>query len=167
MFDAAFKKVIMLEGGYVNNPLDPGGKTKYGITERTARAHGYEGKIRDLTLEWAKQIYKKSYWDTLRLDEINDPHIQFELFDTGVNCGTRRALKFTQQAYNLLVKGSPLVVDGLIGKRTILAINRYKYPNRIVKLANALQAKYYLELAEGNEKFEAFIFGWLDHRVEI
>lgn len=166
-FDRAFEKVIILEGGYSNHPYDPGGKTKYGITENTARAHGYKGDMIDLPLAIAKAIYKKSYWDINRLDQINNYEIQFELFDTGVNCGTGTALKFMQEAYNLLNKGNPLAVDGKIGPDTISALNKFAKPARVVKVANAVQGEYYLKLARKNEKNESFLFGWLDHRVTV
>lgn len=157
----------MLEGGYSDHPCDTGGKTKYGITEATARKHGYKGEMRELSLSLAKDIYKKDYWNVNRLDEIKDPDIQGELFDTGVNCGTKTALKFIQKAYNLLVEGNFLAVDGIIGQATIRALNSYSKPERIVGTANAYQAKYYLEITEGNAKNKAFIWGWLNKRVKI
>jgi len=70
-FEKAVAKTLSLEGGYVNDPADPGGPTKYGITEATARAHGYIGDMRDLPLDLAKKIYKESYWDVARLDEVD------------------------------------------------------------------------------------------------
>ncbi len=52
-------ELIQREGGYVNNPADRGGVTKYGITEAVARANGFKGNMRDLPLDVAKAIYKK------------------------------------------------------------------------------------------------------------
>ena len=69
-FERAVEKTLKLEGGFVNDPDDPGGATKYGITEATARAHGYTGDMRELPLDVAREIYKKSYWDIARLDEF-------------------------------------------------------------------------------------------------
>ena len=65
-FITAFEKVIGIEGGYSDDPDDRGGKTKFGITEAVARAHGYRGEMRDLGLTTARKIYKSSYWDVLR-----------------------------------------------------------------------------------------------------
>ena len=53
-------ELIKREGGYVNNPADRGGATKYGITEAVARANGFKGNMKDLPLEVAKAIYKSS-----------------------------------------------------------------------------------------------------------
>lgn len=55
-------ELIKRKGGYVNNPADRGGVTKYGITEAVARANGFKGNMRDLPLEVVKKIYRKNYW---------------------------------------------------------------------------------------------------------
>lgn len=54
-------ELIKREGGYVNNPADRGGATKYDITETVARANGFKGNMRDLPLDEAKAIYRKNY----------------------------------------------------------------------------------------------------------
>lgn len=168
---ADFKKALMetlkLEGGYSDHKKDPGGKTNFGITEKTARNWGYKGAMKDLTLKEAGEIYKKGYWDKVKGDSLISQEVAQEAFDTAVNCGVGNASKFLQKAYNKLKKGSPLSEDGKIGPATVRAINSYNRANRIVKAANAEQARYYCELVEKNEKLEAFYFGWLDHRVEI
>ncbi len=166
-FDKAFEKVVGLEGGYSNHVNDSGGATKYGITESVARQHGYKGNMKDLSLEFAKSVYKKSYWDVIKLDQVNDYKLQYEMFDSAVNCGTKMAVKFIQRAYNLLSTSSSLVDDGIIGPATLKAINGYSKPERLYKLANAYQCKYYIDITEGNPKNKSFIYGWLDHRVEV
>jgi lysozyme family protein len=65
-FDDAFIKVIGIEGRYSNNPTDSGGATMYGITEAVARAYGYTGRMQDMPLGIAKEIYRQRYWDKLR-----------------------------------------------------------------------------------------------------
>jgi lysozyme family protein len=114
-FDEAFTKLLGHEGGYSDNPRDPGGKTMWGVTEAVARAHGYRGDMRDLTQEFAKFVYNKSYWSPVRADEMPDA-IRFDLFDTGVNSGPSRAIKLLQEAVGT-------VPDGSIGPRTMAAIN--------------------------------------------
>jgi len=64
-------ELIKREGGYVNNPTDQGGATKYGITKAVARANGFKGSMRYLPLEVAKAIYKKQYWIAPRFDQVN------------------------------------------------------------------------------------------------
>ena len=62
-FDRAFDLLIGNEGGYVNNPKDPGGETNWGITKTVAVANGYTGDMRTMPKETAKCIYKKMYWN--------------------------------------------------------------------------------------------------------
>jgi len=98
------EELIKREGGYVNNPVERGGVTKYGITEAVARANGVKGNMRDLTLDLAKVIYNKQYWTAPRFDQVNSISsvIAEELLDTGVNCGTEFAKPLLQRALNLL-----------------------------------------------------------------
>ncbi|MCY3336659.1 glycoside hydrolase family 108 protein, partial [Acinetobacter baumannii] len=97
-------ELIKREGGYVNNPADRGGATKYGITEAVARENGYKGNMKDLPLDVAKAIYKKQYWTAPRFDQVNavSSAVAEELLDTGVNCGTGFAKPLLQRALNLL-----------------------------------------------------------------
>ena len=80
-FDTAFLDTIGLEKGYVNDPNDPGGETKYGISKRS-----YPNiDIKNLTLAEAKVIYKRDFWNKLKLDKVNNIQIAGEIFDTAVN----------------------------------------------------------------------------------
>ena len=85
-FDNAFVFVVGEEGGYVNNPADPGGETKYGISKRAYPAVD----IANLTLDQAKAIYKRDYWDKMSLDAQPYDHALC-LFDCAVNQGVARA----------------------------------------------------------------------------
>jgi lysozyme family protein len=125
-------ELIKREGGYVNNPADRGGATKFGITEAVARANGFKGHMRDLPLDMAKGIYRKQYWISPRFDQVNviSNAVAEELLDTGVNCGTGFAKPLLQRALNLLNnqgKGrwSDLVVDGIYGPATLNALKTY------------------------------------------
>ena len=69
-FDDAFEIIVGSEGGYSNDPNDPGGATRFGITEAVARANGYEGDMKDLPLDKAKSIYKAKYWDAVSGDNL-------------------------------------------------------------------------------------------------
>ncbi|EMT83217.1 hypothetical protein ABNIH5_19239 [Acinetobacter baumannii ABNIH5] len=87
--DQYLEDLIKREGGYVNNPADRGGATKYGITEAVARTNGFKGSMKDLPLDVAKAIYKKQYWIEPYFDQVNtiSSAVAEELLDTGVNCG--------------------------------------------------------------------------------
>ena len=118
---ADFKKALMetlkLEGGYSDHRKDPGGKTNFGITEKTARVWGYKGAMKNLTLKEAGGIYKKLYWDKIKGDYLTSQEVAQEVFDTAVNCGVSRASVFLQKAYNKLKKGSILQRTGRLDQQ--------------------------------------------------
>lgn len=167
-------EVIATEGGYVNDPNDSGGETKYGITKATAKANGYFGNMKDLPRDIAFTIYRKKYVEAPGFNKVidMDAAIGAELVDTGVNMGPSWAGKFLQRSLNAL-SGAGLVVDGAVGKRTIQALAEYiayrKAPGTkvLLKMLNSLQCARYIELVESNEKNRTFIYGWVANRVEI
>jgi lysozyme family protein len=183
-FQKAFKNLIIIEGGYVNNPHDPGGKTTYGITETVARDFGYTGKMEDLPLKLAEEIYMKQYWSPYKFDLIKNSKIAGELFEFTVNTGNGKlASKILQRSYNLLNKNIFLEEDGIIGPHTANTVNSYKFYKSLFKVMNIFQGQFYIALAEndselmdnlkkhvqtsGHEKRKTFIRGWLDKRVSI
>ncbi len=164
--------LVRREGDFVNDSSDSGGATRWGITQIVARKNGYLQDMKHFPLVAAITIYEKRYWDKLKLDEVYkySPEIAEELFDTGVNMGTRRAGEFLQRSLNLLTS-SKLKVDGQIGKKTIKALRKYekKRGNNgkevLFKMLNALQGSFYMTLAERRVKDKKFIYGWFAHRV--
>jgi lysozyme family protein len=112
-FQTCVLRVLAHEGGYVDNPSDPGGATNYGITERVARENGYTGPMQDLSRTLAEAIYKRLYWATVHADEL-PAGIRFQVFDAAVNHGPARAVQWLQSA----VGTKP---DGIIGPLTLAA----------------------------------------------
>lgn len=168
--DQIIDATIKAEGGYVNDPADNGGATKYGITERVARANGYTGSMRDLPLQTARDIYKREYAEKPGFT-VFPSEVAAELFDTGVNMGTTPATKFLQRAVNALA-GSGIAVDGKMGPATRTAVNTYLASRNnaasiLVKALNGLQCVRYIEIVEGNATQRRFINGWIANRVEI
>lgn len=166
--------IIRVEGGYVDHPNDPGGATKYGITEKVARNAGYKGHMKDLPYNTAYQIYYKDYVIKPGFDNVAeiDSAIGAEVVDTGVNMGPAVAGKFLQRALNA-VSGAGLVVDGAVGKRTINALDDFLRlrgsagTKVLLKMLNSLQCVRYIELTESNSKNRSFIYGWVANRVNI
>lgn len=159
-FDKAFIDLIGIEGGYVNDPTDRGGETKYGISKRA-----YPNvDIKNLTLNQAKDIYKKDYWNKSGANKVNDVKIAEELFDTAVNMGNGIARKFLQQALNLLNRNgrnfADLKVDGKIGSKTISAYHMVNKRN-LLKALNGLQFMRYVVICEKDPKQEKYFNGWL------
>lgn len=126
-FDRAFDLLLGHEGGYSDHKVDPGGKTKFGITEAVARQYGYRGEMKDLPVEVAKAIYRGQYWDDL-YDQL--PFIDaFNVFDGGVNSGVSRSVKWLQKSVGVSQ-------DGLFGPNT-LAATISQNPFDVVRKYNA------------------------------
>jgi lysozyme family protein len=81
-FLQAFAVVVGEEGGYVNDPADPGGETRYGISKRAYP----DVDIKNLTLAQAQAIYQRDYWDALACDGYSW-EVALVTFDCGVNQG--------------------------------------------------------------------------------
>lgn len=175
--DQLIDEVIGREGGYSDHPADRGGATRWGVTERVARAHGYAGDMRHYPREEAVAVYRRLYWLRPGLDRVagHAPRLAAELFDTGVNMGPDVAAGFLQRALNALNRGGrdypDLAVDRRIGPRTIAALAGFlKARGRagegvLVKAVDALQGERYLRLAEQRPANEAFLYGWLANRI--
>lgn len=142
-FDQAFELLIGHEGGYVNHPKDPGGETKYGISKRAYPDEDIAG----LTLERAKAIYRRDYWDRVEAEAL-PPEVRFDVFDVAVNSGVSTAVKMLQRA-------AFAEVDGVIGPKTRLAL---KSMNPLVLLArvNGARLAYLADLPT----WPAFGRGW-------
>lgn len=111
-FDQCFDKLISHEGGYVNHPNDPGGETKFGISKRAYP----QVDIKALTLDAAKAIYKRDYWDRAQCDKLPPP-VAYLLFDAAVNSGIGQAIRFLQRAVGV-------ADDGALGPMTLAAVQR-------------------------------------------
>lgn len=113
-FDIAVSRVLGHEGDYVDHPDDPGGKTRFGITESVAREYGFTGDMRDLPLAYAKLIYRNKYWEAVRADEL-PAGIRYVVFDAAVNSGPKQAIRWLQAA-------AGVATDGIIGPITMKAV---------------------------------------------
>lgn len=146
-FDEAFEKLIGHEGGYSNHPDDPGGETMFGVTAKVARANGYTGAMRDMPLVVAKSIYRASYWDTVRADELPEV-VRFDVFDASVNSGPGQAIRFLQRS-----TGS--TDDGRLGPMTMRAIKAID-PQLLDKRLNGYRLRFMCEL----KTWPSFGRGW-------
>lgn len=144
-FDVAFAKLLGSEGGYSNNPADPGGETMWGITKRVAQQYGYTGDMKLLTQEQAKAIAKKGYWDPFRCDEM-PLAVAFQVFDVAYNGG--RAAKWLQTACGV-------EADGVIGLNTLAAAAAVD-PWEFLCKFNSLRIGYYTDLGA----WQTFGKGW-------
>jgi lysozyme family protein len=175
--DQLIDEVIAREGGYVNHPADRGGATNWGVTEAVARQNGFTGAMQKLSRSAAVEIYRNLYWLRPRFDDVAKvmPRLAAELFDTGINMGTGTAALFLQRALNALnQRGTDypdLTLDRNIGGATLSALSAFQKKRGkdaesvLVKAVEALQGSHYLRLAEATPSQEAFVYGWLHHRI--
>lgn len=177
--DEIIEGILGKEGGYVNNPKDRGGPTRWGVTESTARANGYTGDMKTLPRETAKKILEDDYWYSPRFNLIAEvsSRIADELCDTGVNMGPTVQVKFLQRWLNVFNKQGTLypdlIADGAIGNRTVTALRAFlgsrgsQGEQVLLKALNCSQGSKYLDITENREANEEFIFGWMLNRVEL
>lgn len=145
-FDQAFDRLIGHEGRFTNDRNDRGNwttgvigrgelkGTKYGISAMTYP----DLDIKNLTLDKAKLIYKRDWWDKLNANRL-DPAIVFQVWDFAINAGMSTAKRKLQQAVDV-------VDDGVIGNITLSKINSMDLNDVIMKF-NALRLKYYTSLS--------------------
>ncbi len=115
-FETCITVVLKWEGGFVDNPHDPGGATNMGITIGTLRSylrHPVTSQdVRNLGISTAKAIYQEYYWDTIKGDEL-PAGLDLVVLDTAVNCGPVRAIQLLQGVLGLEQDGhiGPITED--------------------------------------------------------
>jgi lysozyme family protein len=187
-FDLAFEKTMGAEGGYTNDLTDRGGETYKGVSRRYHP--DWEGWIiiDDLKTKpnfpknlesnsdlqaLIRRFYKENYWNINKLDLFSDQAVAEEMFDTGVNMGTKRAATYLQTALNCLNKQQVLYgdidEDGKIGSATIYVMNTLlskESSELLLKIMNVLQGNHYIEYMRQYPEQEKFARGWFQ-RVEF
>jgi lysozyme family protein len=166
-FDRAFEETLEYEGGYVNDPDDPGGETKFGISKRQYP----DLDIPNLTLEQAKEIYYRDYWQALLLDYFNGSRagerVAREIFDTAVNLGVRGAAYIAQRAVNFLsqgdLRGEKITEDGMMGPITLAAIGNWciRDAEALFKVLNGFQFMYYHRVIIRDPAKGKYAHGWM------
>lgn len=151
IFIKAMPYVFEEEGGYVNNPADPGGQTNMGITLATLSSwmgtKASSADIHNLSQKTASDIYKKNYWDKVAGDAL-PAGIDYALLDFAINSGPGRAAKTLQK-----IVGT--TQDGSIGGQTIAAAKAKDSADIINKICDARQ-----EMLQSLSTFKTFGKGW-------
>ena len=168
-FKKAFDVVMKHEGGLVNSPNDPGGITNFGISLRFLLASGIDinhdfdinsSDIIDLTKDQAKEIYKKYWWDKYRYNEIIYLDVAIKIFDLAINMGAIQAHKLVQRAINSLDNQRQTSVNGILGQKTLAAINAIS-PMHLLAAIKKEASKFYTLIAERNPNLKIYLNGWL------
>ena len=163
-FEKAHAFVARMEGGFVDDPADPGGTTNYGVSLRFLKTQGLEvgdidgdgdidaDDIRALTPERAAGVLRRSFWDVFPLDNVPDP-LALAVYDTAVNMGVGQARKLTQKALSV-------EADGRWGPRTWEAVKNCSAPHIVaIFLVRARRARY-AALIRNNPALGKFSRGW-------
>ncbi len=152
-FITAVGQVLVDEGGYSNDPDDPGGETNFGIDKRT-----YPNvDIRNLTRDGAIKIYYTDWWQKYRLDLFPNV-LANKMLNVGVNTGMSQAVKFLQRA-----AGAP--ADGVIGPITRGAAGKAD-PGTILQSIRDQQKQFYINLVNARPVLGKFLNGWLTRAAE-
>jgi lysozyme family protein len=181
-FCTAFCSTMQHEGGYADDPLDPGGMTYMGIsrvnhpawagwqviddlrTRSTEPAYSLHVELQNMV----RYFYHREFWIRMQGEYVASLSVDLagELFDTAVNLGRRRAVEILQQALNLLNRDqllyADIVEDGMLGNITRQTLARYcnrQDPAVLVKIMNHLQAGHYINLMRKYPSRERFV-GW-------
>lgn len=154
-FDKIIEIIFQYEGGYVNDPTDRGGETKFGISKR---AHP-DINIRDLTKNLAREIYRVDYWIPSRAGKL-PVKLRGPYFDMCVNHGQRNAVRILQQACN--GRGEKIAEDGLIGPQTIGACAKLEKKRLI-----SYRCLFFARIVQRDPEQERFWYGWFRRAVSF
>lgn len=172
--------IFAVEGGYVNDPLDRGGATNYGVTEAVARQNGYEGHMRNFPKNCygkvtvcAEKIYVEKYVEAPGYTPLLsiEPAVAQELVDSAVNMGPARPSAAFQASLNVLCY-SGLKTDGRVGPATIKAyqacqpvMGKNALCVAVLQSLDNWQAARYRAIVRAKPSQKRFLNGWLNHRI--
>jgi len=161
-FDICLTELLKHEGGYVNHPSDPGGRTNLGVTQKVYEewvGHPVSEKImRGLTPDHVRTLYRVKYWDRVKGDEL-PAGLDLCVFDFGVNAGPSRAKRYLQ----MLVGAKP---DGIVGPNTMQALKDKVSAvgtKELIRGYSDLRHQYYRKLRH----FKTFGRGWTRRVNEV
>lgn len=158
-FEKSLEFVLVSEGGYSDDPGDHGGETRYGISKRSYP----DEDIKNLTIERAGEIYHADYWMPIKGDDL-PAGIDYVTFDSAVNHGSGNAGKFLQKALNRW--GLNLVVDGVIGPKTIKAVLGYGVGQFITDILRERDI-FYRKIVSNDPTQERFFRGWQNRLSQV
>jgi lysozyme family protein len=158
LFLRCLEVVLRNEGGYSNNPADPGGSTMKGVTQkeydsyRAKQGDSYRD-VRLISDEELWDIYYILYWLPMNLDIINDDDLVLQVYDMGVNAGIRTSIKILQRLVGV-------TDDGYIGQETNRAIKEYN--GDILEDFKKRRKLFYVTLKQNKPQLKPFLIGWLN-----
>ena len=177
-YKEAVRKVMKSEGGYVNDPDDPGGETYIGVTrvnytnwegcpiidmirQESVGEGDFKKNLKDSSelTEMVEKFYKTYYWDTIKGDDIDNQNIAECIFDFGVNVGVDASSKIAQ----VVVESKP---DGIIGNNTLDAISKSD-PDEFLMSFTCLRIARYAGICKRRPISEKYLLGWINRSLEV
>lgn len=163
LFEPAVDLVLRHEGGLEQDyNYDSGLCTKYGISliflRKNIKANATDADVKTLNMATAKEIYRQYFWNKYRFQDIESQKMANRLFDLSVNCGPKEAFMLIQRAANSC--GHDLTVDGILGARSIAAINNPDINNSLYTALINHAEEYYKKIANISHN-NKFLAGWL------
>lgn len=168
-FRYAIDRVLEFEGGYVNDPDDLGRETNFGVSRRSYP----EIDIAALTRAEAVAIYRRDFWDPNRYGEIEDRDLAAKMLSLAVMAGGRRANRLAQIALNtaaepaapppdvyITTRRPSLLNDGIMGAKTIAAVNAFPDPVRLLDRIRLLAALHFIGIGRAK-----YTIGWLNRAL--
>jgi len=157
-FQASLPFILKWEGGFVNNPNDPGGATNKGVTQKVydqwRASQGLSARgVQQLGDDELQAIYESGYWLPPHCDALPSP-LDLAQFDTAVNMGPGRAVRFLQQAVGT-------TADGNFGPGTEQCVAGCDLGATLANYCNTREA-YYRDLVQRNAKLSVFLTGWIN-----
>jgi len=181
-FELAIPLILKHEGGFVDNPADPGGATNRGISLRYLNSLVKEQQqllpeldldnsksidaydIKNMSLQEATKLYEIEWWQRYNFGGIDNQLIATKVFDLAVNMGASEAIKLLQRACCRLAGKPCLTIDGELGGASLQFINQLNTDQQKSLLKNFcdLSVNYYQELVKKSPLFGKFLDGWLN-----
>ena len=171
-FEHALQLLLQHEGGYVDDPDDPGGETYKGIArkkqpewigwttiDRAKKLPGFPASLEDIPNLQTEifRFYKAIFWDKVGGDRIDDQDVARSIFDFAVNSGVSTSVGLAQK-----VVGAGC--DGVIGPRTLLSINAFE-PDHFMAAFALEKIRKYIAICNKRPESRKYLFGWIVRAV--
>lgn len=176
IFDHALEFVLRWEGGFVNDPKDPGGATNHGISFRFLKNQAPEladidrngdidaDDVFAMTEANARRIYRRIFWEGLKLERLPDP-LAMLVMDTAVNMGKSRAVRILQKAITAF--DVDIKVDGILGPVTAGPGVRAVAPDLLAREFVVERIRQYAAICKRNETLKRFLHGWVNRTLAL
>lgn len=167
-FNTFLPVLLRFEGGFVDNPADPGGATNKGVTMQTFRDAAMPllgvaptlDNLKGLSDEQAGVIYKKMYWDKARADDIESQDLANIVVDFQVNAGAN-AIRLLQRVLNAAGATPALAAQGVMDEPTLRAVQSLDQRDLYSRFRQG-RIDYYRDLVARRPQLQCFLKGWLN-----